>query len=149
MKLASLLMSVAVAWCASAPLTHSADAGVQEALDRAAIANLIAGAMLAYDRKDGKEFSAYFAPDSELRIDIKPNPVVIKRAALPNIFSEAPVPGASTDRRFVFTRSGLKLAVGDNWHLVSNSYIKLVGPDKAMQWASGLVVPRTAAHHRP
>jgi len=150
MKLAGWLMSLVVAWCASMPSVRAADAAVQEALDRAAIANLIAGAMLAYDRKDGAAFSACFAPDGELRIDVKPNPVVIKRAALANIFSEPPVPSASADRRFVFTRSGLKLAVGENWHLVNNSYIKLVAPDKAMHWAYwSWVVPAEQAGAPP
>jgi hypothetical protein len=39
---------------------------------------IIAGAMLAYDRKDGKN-GAFFAPTARLRIDIKPDPVVIKQ----------------------------------------------------------------------
>jgi len=145
-----LLPSLAVSLCAFAPLAHSADAGVQEALDRAAIGNVIAGAMLAYDRKDGQGFSAFFAPDGEMRIEIRPNPVVFRRAALLNMFSEETLPGASTDPRFVFTRSHLKLAVGENWHLVTNSYIKLVGPDKALHWAYwSWVVPAAKAGAPP
>lgn len=134
MKISSLPMHIAVGLCAFAPMARSANLA-QEAVDRAEIGNVVAGAMLAYDRKDGEDFSSYFAPDGEMRIEIKPNPVVFKGAALRNMFSEDTLPGVSTDRRFVFTRSHLKLAVGENRHLVTNSYIKLIGPDKALHWA--------------
>jgi len=127
-------MYAAAGWCAFASTARAAD-WAQEAVDRAEISNVIAGAMLAYDRKDGEDFSSYFAPDGEMRIEIKPNPVVFKGAALRNIFLEDTLPGASTDHRFIFTRSHLKLSVGESRHLVTNSYIKLVGPTKALHWA--------------
>jgi hypothetical protein len=134
MKFSSLLMHAAASFCVFTSAARAADIA-QEAVDRAEISNVIAGAMLAYDRKDGEDFSSYFAPDGEMRIEIKPDPVVFKAAALRNMFLEETLPGASADPRFVFTRSHLKLAVGESRHLVTNSYIKLVGPTKALHWA--------------
>jgi hypothetical protein len=109
---------------------------VQEALDAVAINNVLALAMFAYDRQDAVAFLACFAPGGELRIDVKPKPVVLTGAAIGKIFMDSErLPNASADLRFVFTRQGLKLAVGENRHLVTSSYIERIAPDRARHFA--------------
>ena len=131
---ACLCVGIAVAMTAHA----AAPSGerVQEALDAVDINNVLALAMFAYDRQDAVAFLACFAPGGEFRIDVKPKPVVFTGAAIGKIFlTSERLQNASTDRRFVFTRQGLKLAEGENRHLVTSSYIERIAPDRARHYA--------------
>jgi SnoaL-like domain len=108
---------------------------VQEALNAVDINNVLALVMFAYDRQDAVAFLAFFAPGGELRIDVKPKPVVLTGAAIGKIFLTGErLQNASADRRFVFTRQGLKLAVGENRHVVTSSHIERVAPDQARHY---------------
>ncbi len=87
----------------------------QQASDRAAILNTVAGAVFAFDNGDGKAFASYFAPDGEFVVDDPARPLDIKGTAALAKIGEPPAGAAPA--------GAPPPPMGKHHHVVSNQYV--------------------------